>query len=245
MGTIRGFIKFNPNNIVTPITVPSNLIISKIEKEKNSNLEMELMTNVNKIDEIQLGKEINFLKLYFCRLPIQLFTEINFNYKIHKLIPQSVDITEKPTITLSDSEPGKFDIEINTNDATGSAGIYNKIIQYHVKQYFYVNKWFYFISTLFFLLLIIVYLYTLNIQKTQTFNTRNEIARDLHDEIGGSLTAISLYAEMLNENKPPTKTQIESIQFTTRKLLLSFRDSLWSLNTNSDTAQQFWDHIKD
>ena len=28
-------------------------------------------------------------------------------------------------------------------------------------------------------------------------------------------------------------------------MLVSFRDALWSLNTNSDNAQQFWDHIKD
>lgn len=245
MGTIRGFISFAPNKVLTKQNINSYLIISKIDKEQNGKFVKELLTNEVKSDQIQLGKEITYLKLYFCRIPIQLFTEINFTYKIRNLIPQSVDITEKPSITLSDSEPGKFDIEINTNDATGSSGIFNKIIQYQVRQYFYVNKWFYFISTLFFLLLIIVYLYTLNLQKNQTFNTRNEIARDLHDEIGGSLTAISLYVEMLNEEKPPTKTQIESIQYTTRKLLISFRDSLWSLNTSSDTAQQFWDHIKD
>ena len=245
MGTMRGFISFDPSQYKEQKKIASNLTISKIEQEHNGALEQILYNNEIKLDEIQLGKEISYLKLFFCRLPIQLFTEINFTYKIQKLIPQSVDITDKPSITLSDSEPGKFDIEITTNDATGSAGIFNKIIHYRVKQYFYVNKWFYFISTLFFLLLIIAYLYTLNVQKSRAFNTRNEIARDLHDEIGGSLTAISLYAEMLNEQRPPTKNQIESIQFTTRKLLVSFRDALWSLNTNSDNAQQFWDHIKD
>lgn len=245
MGTMRGFISFDPSQFKEQKKLASTLTISKIEQEHNGVLEQILYNNEIKLDEIQLGKEITYLKLFFCRLPIQLFTEINFTYKIQKLIPQSVDITDKPIITLSDSEPGKFDIEITTNDATGSSGIFNKIIQYRVNQYFYVNKWFYFISTLFFLLLIIAYLYTLNIQKTRAFHTRNEIARDLHDEIGGSLTAISLYTEMLSDQKPPTKNQIESIQYTTRKLLVSFRDTLWSLNTNSDNAQQFWDHIKD
>lgn len=245
MGTMRGFIEIDPVNIKNNKNSVSSISVSKIESEKNGKMESLLITNEIPINNVLLGKEIKYVKLFICRLPLQLFSEINFSYKILKLIPQSVDISDKPIITLTDSEPGKFDIEITISDGKGSNGIYNKILSYHVSEYFYLNKWFYFFSFLFFLLLAIAYLYTLIVQKNKNINIRKEIARDLHDEIGGSLTAISLYTELLREDKAPTRKQINSIQQTTRKLLLSFRDALWTLNTESDNALQLWDHIKD
>ena len=245
MGTMKGFVKFNPQIMISEQIQTSNILISKIERENNGIIEQNLITNQKTLGVLQLGKGIKYLKVYFCRLPIQFFSEINFSYKILKLIPQNVDISDKPMITLTDTETGKFDIEVSINDGKGTNGIYNKIINYQSSEYFYVNKWFYLIIVLFFLLLAIGYLYTLIIQKNKNINIRNEIARDLHDEIGGSLTAISLYTELLRHDKPPTIKQIDSIQQTTRKLLLSFRDALWTLNTESDTALQLWDHIKD
>lgn len=245
LGTMKGFIQFQPNSIKDEKRLNSAIIVSKIERDNKGHLTNQLYTNSIPVNFVQLGKKIKYLKIYFCRLPIQFFSEINFNYKILKLIPQNVDISDKPMITLTDSEPGKYDIEIIINDGSGTNGIYNKIITYQTLEYFYFNKWFYLFIVLFFMLLIIGYLYTLVIQKNKNLNIRNEIARDLHDEIGGSLTAISLYTELLREDKPPTKKQIDSIQQTTRKLLISFRDALWTLNTASDTALQLWDHIKD
>lgn len=245
LGTMKGFIRFQPNNIIDEKRLNSSIIVSKIERDNRGHLQNQLYTNSIPVNFVQLGKEIKYMKIYFCRLPIQFFSEINFNYKILKLIPLNVDISDKPMITLTDSDPGKHDIEITINDGSGTNGIYNKIITYQTLEYFYFNKWFYLVIVLFFMLMVIGYLYTLVIQKNKNLNIRNEIARDLHDEIGGSLTAISLYTELLREDKPPTKKQIESIQQTTRKLLISFRDALWTLNPSSDTALQLWDHIKD
>lgn len=245
MGTMQGFVNFNPQLMIEEQNRASTILISKIERENKGIIEQSLVTNQKTLGVLQLGKGIKYLKIYFCRLPIQFFSEINFSYKILKLIPQNVDISDKPMITLTDTETGKFDIEVSINDGKGTNGIYNKIINYQSSEYFYVNKWFYLVIVFFFLLLAIGYLYTLIIQKNNNINIRNEIARDLHDEIGGSLTAISLYSELLRPDKPPTIKQIDSIQTTTRKLLLSFRDALWTLNTESDSALQLWDHIKD
>lgn len=244
-GTMQGFIRFNPRNTMSEVNIPSSILLSKTEYEKDGGIENKLITNEQTNDLLQLGKGIKYLKIYLCRLPIQFFSECNFNYKILKLLPQNVDISDKPMITLTDTETGKFDIEITMNDGKGTYGIFNKFITYQSSEYFYFNKWFYLFIVLLFLLLAIGYLYTLIVQKNKNLNIRNEIARDLHDEIGGSLTAISLYTELLRVDKSPTQKQIESIQQTTRKLLLSFRDALWTLNTESDTAQQLWDHIKD
>lgn len=245
LGSMKGFIQFQPEKMIDEKSPNSAIIISKIERDIRGTLQNQLNTNSTPTNFLQLGKEIKYMKIYFCRLPIQFFSEVNYSYKILKLIPLDIDISDKPMIMLTDSDPGKHDIEITINDGSGTNGIYNKIITYQTLEYFYFNKWFYLFAVLFFMLITIGYLYTLVIQKNKNLNIRNEIAKDLHDEIGGSLTAISLYTELLREDKPPTRKQIESIQQTTRKLLVSFRDALWTLNPSSDTALQLWDHIKD
>jgi len=245
MGTMKGFIQFKPSNIDVNIKSTASILISKIENQKNGILETKILPNNENMGLIKLGKEIKYSNIYFCSLPIAFFSEIKYSYKILKLITQDIDISQKPMITLLDSEPGKFDIEIEMNNGNGTNGLYNKIISYQIVQYFYLNKWFYIVVVLFFMLLTIGYLYMLIEQKNKNLSIRTEIARDLHDEIGGSLTAISLYTELLRDDSPPTQKQIKSIQNTTKKLLLSFRDALWTLNTQSDSAIELWDHLKD
>ncbi|MBS1683053.1 MAG: tetratricopeptide repeat protein [Bacteroidetes bacterium] len=69
---------------------------------------------------------------------------------------------------------------------------------------------------------------------------RNQIARDLHDDMGSALSSINLISQVaLNENTqtPPTN-YFQRIREQSAKIMESMSDIVWSINPDNDTLQK-------
>jgi signal transduction histidine kinase/ligand-binding sensor domain-containing protein len=79
-------------------------------------------------------------------------------------------------------------------------------------------------------------------------NIREEIARDLHDDIGGTLQSISLQttlAEMQLENNPSdTKNTLQKIGHTSRAMIERMNDIIWSINPKNDGWDNYYKRAK-
>lgn len=85
--------------------------------------------------------------------------------------------------------------------------------------------------------LIIFYRYKLK-QSKNIEKMRNRIASDLHDEIGSTLSSISLSSTIiqnkLNENDSPIKPLLNQISQHTDSMMEAMSDIVWSINTKND-----------
>ena len=75
-------------------------------------------------------------------------------------------------------------------------------------------------------------------------NIRQHIAQDLHDEIGSYLTGINMNLELLQKNRDRETKYFNTIDALGKKALFALKDSLWSLDSKSDSAQGLWDRVK-
>ena len=78
--------------------------------------------------------------------------------------------------------------------------------------------------------------------------TRNRIARDLHDEIGSSLSSIALASDLLqknNELEDKQNKRLTRIKTTSRKLIERMDDIVWSINPDYDKLDNLLLHMKD
>jgi signal transduction histidine kinase/ligand-binding sensor domain-containing protein len=79
-------------------------------------------------------------------------------------------------------------------------------------------------------------------------NIREEIARDLHDDIGGTLQSISLQttlAEMqLGNSTIDTKNSLQKIGHTSRAMIERMNDIIWSINPNNDGWDNYYKRAK-
>lgn len=68
---------------------------------------------------------------------------------------------------------------------------------------------------------------------------RDEIARDLHDEMGSQLSSISILSQTTNRyvSDDRARTRLTTIGETARQVMDSMREIVWSLNSSSDTIQ--------
>jgi two-component system sensor histidine kinase UhpB len=69
---------------------------------------------------------------------------------------------------------------------------------------------------------------------------RNGIARDLHDDIGSTLSSINIISRMALHAKPDENTngQFSKIEDHSRKMMDNMSDIIWSINPVNDTADK-------
>ena len=72
-------------------------------------------------------------------------------------------------------------------------------------------------------------------------NVRNNIATDLHDDIGSSLTNISILSELSTKNlSEPEKAQpfLQRISEEVQTSSQAMDDIIWSVNSRNDSLQE-------
>lgn len=76
---------------------------------------------------------------------------------------------------------------------------------------------------------------------------RNRVARDLHDDIGATLTSISLYSELAARVGDGEKSRdlLRRISDSARTMTLAMRDTLWTLQPRKDTIMAFGNRVSD
>ena len=80
--------------------------------------------------------------------------------------------------------------------------------------------------------------YYLKIQRElEAEKLRTRLARDLHDDIGSSLSSISILSDMAVKNFAPDDTQfiLNKISDSSRKTMESMKDIVWTVNPENDT----------
>ncbi len=77
---------------------------------------------------------------------------------------------------------------------------------------------------------------------------RSRIASDLHDEIGGNLSSITLLSSMINNDiqvNSELKMKIQNINLAAKSSTESIRDIIWFINPTSDKINSLFSRIKE
>ncbi|MNU28433.1 Sensor histidine kinase LiaS [compost metagenome] len=73
---------------------------------------------------------------------------------------------------------------------------------------------------------------------------RKRIARELHDEIGSTLTTIGLAVQVLKQNTTGPAPALDIIERNSRKLTLQAKEIVWSLNDSNDNLASLLARIR-
>jgi signal transduction histidine kinase len=77
---------------------------------------------------------------------------------------------------------------------------------------------------------------TRQLLKLQTL--RNRIASDLHDDVGSTLSSISIFSELAKEQSKEVIPALETIGENSRKMLESMADIVWTINPENDNFEK-------
>jgi signal transduction histidine kinase len=75
-------------------------------------------------------------------------------------------------------------------------------------------------------------------QKLKLLTLRNKIASDLHDDVGSTLSSISIFTQMAQQQSKDVYPMLETIGEHSRKMLEAMADIVWTINPENDQFEK-------
>jgi ligand-binding sensor domain-containing protein len=166
----------------------------------------------------------------------------SYFYRIKGLYNEWVSLGNQNTLRLEGLPAGTFTVQVIGYNKRGTRS--TNILEYpiHIIPVFYKTGWFLGLLILFISGTILFYFRWRIKQLNRMQQLRTDIASNLHDEIGGLLTRITMAAENLHlrpqqvEDKTGT---LEKITMLSRTVNSNMSDVLWAIDARNDFAGSF------
>ncbi|HLZ16334.1 MAG TPA: triple tyrosine motif-containing protein, partial [Cyclobacteriaceae bacterium] len=229
------FTVFDPRELVKPSSVPPVLITGAFSQ--NRSIQMQTDGDGKKIadlDHTYNDFTFNWAVIHYSN-PLQN----RYYCKLEGVDPDWKYIGNTGRVQYASLSPGRY--VFRARGAT-SDGIMNEqgdevIIIIHPP--FWKSSWFFFTCGLVFLgLTYSWYRYRLN-EALRTERLRNKISADLHDEIGSTLSSISIMSDLVAQKTIESRTSEVANEIRENAIVLMERmdDIVWSINPRNDSLE--------
>jgi len=245
-GGVNGINKLSGN-------VPDKFIISKPRLQIISIKADELITtkpiSINKYADLKINPGTSFVEIEFNAIEFFNPEKVKVKYRLKNYNDEWIFAGNSGIARFVNVTPGNYQFEIIAMDADGQEAGEAQLINIYFMPYWWQTLWF----KIFLILLIIVSVYytgkvitryKLQEQRKQiekqfaVQKERERIITDLHDDIGATLSSMSIYGELaghvLNSKPDESKKMIEKIALTSKDLMGRMNDIIWSMKSSSE-----------
>lgn len=215
-------------------------------KLNNKNADSLLVNNTC----IELPYNQSLITFEFAKLNLSTINRTQYVYKLEKNSNSEewIDLRGQSSITLTELSPADYKMYISAYDYHGKVEPQHAILAFSIAEPWWCNDW---LKVLAFLIFsaIAYYLYFVKVKtRLKLENLKNNISRDLHDEIGSTLSSIALYgtiAERELVSKPEkVKKLVQKINSYALSSIASINDIVWSIKPGNETLGELIKRVR-
>jgi ligand-binding sensor domain-containing protein/two-component sensor histidine kinase len=233
-GGIKGLTYFHPDRLVNNRQKPQTVITEATIN--NEAFKGDTSITYKKI--LQLPYDQNSFSFNFTALDFVPSTGFNYYYQLGNYDKNWIDAGSRNYAAYTNLAPGNYVFRVKASQGTDGP-VSTLLIT--IRPPFWQTWWFLLLCAATVMgILYAFYRYRIN-QLMKVQRIRNRIASDLHDDIGSSLTNISILSELSKKNlqqqnnaEPFLNRITEEVQHAAQDL----DDIVWSINTNEDGLDQ-------
>lgn len=192
---------------------------------------------------VELTYDRNYVAIDFAAPSMMLQPNNSFLYKMEGFDKDwRIAAAQLPSAEYSNLPPGNYRFMVKYRNTEGQESSEATIIPFIIRPPFYLRWWF--IAMGIAMIGSILYLlHRIRVNKLITMEkVRSHIARDLHDDMGSTLSSINILSMMSNktlEREPArTKEYLERISDNSQRMMESMDDIVWSINPLNDSMQR-------
>lgn len=245
-GGLNGYNIFNPADAFKR-DKPVNILLTRFTKTTGEGEAEEQLFQLSNFHDVVISPDDKFFAFYFTLSDMYDPAGNRYMYMLQGLDDAWHAIGNQNFVSFNGLPAGKYVLHIKGKPAKGATSVNELIKNIQVKQVFYRSIWFLLLLPV--AAIAIAYAvvrYRINqVKKIQLLRTR--IASDLHDEVGSSLTHISMLTEMAkrNGNKAVIDDQLTHISGISRGAVYTMKDMIWSIDARYDTMAGMISHMHD
>ena len=246
-GGQNGISGFNPSTIKIHKT-NSKLNITNInwyDSKKDSAYSVDVINN--KIDHIVLPYSNAFVNFEFSLSDYFKPENNTFRYRFIGLHHDWRTLNKTNVVSFSNLPPGEYKLEVM---AATNYGMWNEqsiSLPITVDQIFYKRWWF--LTAL--VLVMLLFLYSMrkyelyHLKKLEKLRFR--ISRDLHDELGSTLTGIAIRSEIVKERMDSQEKDdlLNDIAMQSRDAVDTLSDIVWAIDSRNNGLQNLANRMED
>lgn len=236
-GNSHDILIFNPRNLYVRAT-PLEVNITDF-KLFNTYLPPDSIMN---LDKVRLKHNQNSITIEFATLSYLQRDKTTYFYMLEGLDKNWIRADLGLYANYSLLPPGSYTFKVMCRNADGVDSPTITTLNIQVEPPFYLSWWF--ISLLVLILAGVIYMvhrFRVN-RLLEMERVRTRIARDLHDDMGSTLSTINILSEMarMKVNKDANKTAeyLNKISDNSSRMMEAMDDIVWSINPMNDSMQR-------
>lgn len=226
------FIAFNPERIVIEKKQPEVFLTDfSIFNNSYSHLLMQ--------NEIALGYTQNFFTIHFAAPFYAASAPVQYSYMLEGVDKDWVNAGPSTQAPYTNLGGGEYTFKVRATATPGSWSDKITTIKIRIIPPFWKQWWFFLlVAVLIAGMIYAVYRYRINeLLKRQAI--RNKIAQDLHDNVGSTLSSISVYSQVAKIYKEKNRQEdlqntLEKISSTSGEMISEMNDIVWAINPRND-----------
>lgn len=181
----------------------------------------------------------NEITLFFTAVNLTDGQDNEYSYRING--KEWIALGRQRQLRLANLSAGQYTIDIKAINGFGNQSLNRASLHFRITRPFWQTWWLYLtIAVLIGIISYAVYRYRVR-QLLKWQKTRDRIATDLHDDIGSTLTNISILSELSSKTlKEPHKAQqfLQRISEEVHASSQAMDDIIWSVNSRNDSLEE-------
>ena len=244
-GGVKGFNYFNPSAIKKFDFEPP---IEVLDISANGN-PVSLDRVVEQKEPIKFSSNENNISIEFAAIDFNRNDNINYLYQLHDN-DAWISIGKQRTLSFANLSPGSYYLQVKAQYSYNEVSPHILKFAFTVLPPFYTAWWFIIIIGVFVIFIIYsIYRYRIN-QLLKLQAIRNNIARDLHDEVGATLSGIAMYSHLTKEQIKNSNTvevvkSLNIMQQSSSEMVNKLNDIVWLINPDQDSLQKLIQRLEE
>lgn len=239
---VNGGVRFLPEQILTvekavPVCFISLHVNNKLVEVGDSTGILNKTITYTKT--ITLNHLQNIFILKFASLDYRNTNGKKYQYYLEGFNTEWTHPSPKNEASFTNLNPGTYTFHLKGSNCDGVWNEHETVLEIIILPRWY-QTWLFRIGCLLFVVIMIYTFYRYKLkQVTRLHNLRNNIASDLHDELGSTLSSISLSAtvieDAIGEREPEAKILLQQVSKNVHQMMESMSDIVWTINTKNDS----------
>ncbi len=245
--TIDGLVVYNPTKEDRWEVLPSPLITSF----RANGVELAVASGLN------VSYDQNHIEIGFVAISFRDQEDVRYQYRMSGVDPDWHPPGKIRAVTYAALPQGDYTFEVRAFDARGVPGATTTSLSFSIVPPFWRTSWF---SIVFWITLAVAggtAIRFIEIRKTRKRlqeleyqqvrdKERLRISRDMHDEVGASLTEIAILSELARRNalqSPDANEHMKKIAEKSRAVIDSIGEIIWAINPRNDPLENLVSYL--
>ncbi|GAB5535500.1 MAG: hypothetical protein Rubg2KO_17490 [Rubricoccaceae bacterium] len=244
-GGDRGVTMFHPDDLTAPAR-RAPVVVTAVH---HSTRDTTLTATYVGPEGLELAPEVTTFGFEFAALEFIDAHPMRYSVRLDGWDEQWIEIGTRQEVTYTNLPPGQYTFHVRAANADGVWGDESVPIPVKVRPWFWQTAWFRVLAVLALVGLVALVVWDVSRRRYRRQLARLEaqraldaerarISRDMHDEVGASLSEIAVLSEVARrqlDNASPADERLKRIAETSRAMLESLGQIVWAINPRNDT----------